>query len=180
MGYELYLRPASPEAPAPEAAALHQALRDAGATGAEGALCLPAGGAMLDAKLAWNDGVLLGVDLDVPFGAPESDFRAAVLTATRLAGQLHLQLLDPQLGGPLLPAGADDALARWRKANTYAVDTLGRVEDLRAVAELAPPPPAVSPRAKVMLLALGALAVLYLVMSFLLNHVLQAPLPPID
>src|SRR3954452_6155298 len=103
MGYELSLRRRDPAQALPEPPALEAALKSAGATGAEGAYTLAAGGARLGAKLARSEGNLLGVDLELPFGAPTEDFRAALLLAAQLAARLDLALIDPQLGGEVTP-----------------------------------------------------------------------------
>jgi len=180
MGYELYLRRRDPEASLPDPSALASSLKDAGAMGAEGALSFACGGARVGAKLAWHDGTLQGVDLDVPFGAPEADFRAAVLLGARLGAKHSLALNDPQLGGELTPERAEDAVAAWRTANSYAVNTAGVIEDARSASVWTPPPQGLKPRTKLMLYALGGLAVAYLIFGWLLEFLLKAPLPPID
>lgn len=179
MGYELCLRRRT-DGPELAAEPLAAELRAAGAVGAEGALTFTAGGAQVPVKLAWNDGRLLGADLDVPFGAPESDFRAAVLLAAGLAAKLGTSVEDPQLGGELTPDRAEAAVESWRRASRYALDTAGRVEDPRNASVWAPPPTGLRPRTRLMLYALGALVAVYFIADFLLAHLLQAPLPPID
>ena len=130
--------------------------------------------------MARLEGALAGVDLEVPFGAPEGDFRATVLLATTLAAKLELAVVDPQLGGELTPDKADAAVETWRAASKYAIDTAGRVEDARNAAPLEPVPPMVSPRGKAMLIGLGVLVVAYLVLSWLVTSLVTTQLKPID
>ncbi|MBS2029824.1 MAG: hypothetical protein JST54_18125 [Deltaproteobacteria bacterium] len=180
MGYELCLRRKAPDQPLPDGAAITAALQAAGATGAEGALQFAAGGAKVPARLARKDGELQGVDLEIPFGAPDDDFRAAVLLGTLLSTQLNMSLMDPQLGGELTPARAEDAVGSWRTATKYAVDTAGIVEDARNMAPVEPPPPVIGPRGKAMLIVLGVLVVAYLLLSWVVGDLIQAPVRPID
>ena len=114
-----------------------------------------------------SEGVLRGLDVEVPFGAPESDFRAALLSAA-------------QLGGEVTPARAEAVVSAWRSANTYAVDTAGVIEDARSALPLHEPPKLISPRTRLIFIGLGLLVVGYLIFEWLLATVLSPGLKPID
>lgn len=180
MGYELYLRRADPATTLPDGASVEATLRDAGVQGAEGAWRVPAGDAQVPLRLVRSEGALSGFDVEVPFGAPESDFRAALLASAQIAARLSLVLVDPQLGGEVTPSRAEAVVAAWRSANTYAVDTAGVAEDARRALPLEPPPKLVSPRTRVILIGLGLLVVAYLLFDFVLVHLLRPGLKPID
>lgn len=180
MGYELHVRRRALDQPAPELPALEGALREAGATGAEGAFVLPAGGAKLPARISRAEGALVGLDLDVPYGAPDEDFQAALLLAAQLAAKLGLVLQDPQLGAEITPAQAEQSLSSWRTANRYALETAGNVEDVRNAAPLEAPKPGLTLRTKVILGALGILVLAYLILNWVLGLMLQPVVKPID
>ena len=148
--------------------------------GAEGALFFQAGGARVAARLARADGALQGVDLDVPYGAPEEDFHAAVLLASTLAVKLELLVMDPQLGGELTPARAEAAVATWRSSSKYAMDTLGAAEDARRSAPIEALPPMVGTRSKVMLSVIGLVVAAYLLLSWLVGELITTVDKPID
>ena len=180
MGYELYLRPASPDLPVPAPEAIEAALREAHVRGAEGAYVLPAGGAQVAVRWSRTDGELRGLDVEVPFGAPDSDFRAALLSVAQIGARLSLVLLDPQLGGEVTPARAEAVVGAWRSANTYAVDTAGVIEDARSAMPLAEPARLINPRTRLILIGLGALLAAYLVFDWLLGTFMRPGLKPID
>jgi hypothetical protein len=180
MGYELYLRPADPATPLPDPQVIEAALREANVRGAEGAFTLPAGGAQVAVRWSRTEGVLRGLDVEVPFGAPDADFRAALLSAAQLGAKLSLVLLDPQLGGEVTPARAEAVVGAWRSANIYAVDTAGVVEDARSALPMPTSPKLVSGRTRLLLIGIGLLLVGYLIFEWLLSAVLQPGLKPID
>lgn len=180
MGYELHLRRRAPDQAVPEVSALEQALRSAGATGSEGAFTLSAGGARVPARIARADGALTGLDLDVPYGAPDDDYRAALLLGAQIAARLELALLDPQLALEITPGTAERSFESWRTANGYALNTAGIVEDVRNAAPMEAQKPFLALRTKVILGAVGVLVVAYAILSWALTFLLQTPVKPID
>jgi len=177
MGYNLYLRRKDPAAPL-DSAPLTAALTTAGAQPREGGYALPAGGGRLSARLAPAEGGgALGLDLEMPFGAPEVDFRAALLLAAELGARLELAVMDPQRGGEVTPATAEATVAGWVEANKYAVDTAGLIEDVRSALPLEPPKPLWNTRTKILvaLLTLGVLG--YQLLTWALSLAVPPPLP---
>jgi hypothetical protein len=173
MGYDLYLRGKTPEA-AVDRAKLEAALRAAGATDKDGAFSLPVGQGRCRAQLTAT-----GMDLEMPFGAPEADFRAALLQAAELGARLELTLMDPQRGAEVTPASAEATVQTWIKANRYAVDTAGLVEDVRNALPIEPPKSQWNAKSKV-LLALIALVVLAYEVLMLSLSLFTTPPRPID
>jgi hypothetical protein len=192
MGYDLYLRRKTPEA-ALNAESILQALREASsgsATNSATAMTaaspsenfeLKVGTGKVRAKLSRSEGNLLGADLEVPFGAPDDEFRATLVLVAGLAARLDLMLVDPQRGAEITPGTADMSVDQWRQANRYALDTAGMVEDPRAALPIEQQPTFWTVRTKVILSLVGLGVLALVLLNFLLLHLGSHELPiPID
>ena len=133
MAYDLYVR-RKDGAPPLETPALEEALTAAGAVAGPAGWTLKSGGAAVSVQPSKHEGALTGVELSCPFGCPEEDFRALLLTATTLTTRLDAQLMDPRLGAEITPSRAEEAVESWRAANRYALGTAGAYEDVRNMA----------------------------------------------
>jgi hypothetical protein len=173
MGYDLYLRPRQPEL-TPDREQLLAALRARGWHAETNAMPLVPSGPSIRCTP-----VEKGADLEVPFGAPEGDFRATLLLGAELAAKLDLQFVDAQRQAEITPASAEEAVQSWTRANKYAVDTAGRVEDVRNAIPVEPVKPYWNTRSKVVVALLALFFVLYQLLM-LSVELIKAPLRPID
>ena len=173
MGYNLSLRPRRPELSIERAQVL-EALTGSGWSAATKALVLAPSGASIRCEL-----VERGVDLEVPYGAPESDFRATLLVGAALCAKLDLDFIDGERQRDITPGSAEEAVQSWIRCNRYAVDTAGRVEDVRNAIPPEPIKPQWNTRSKV-IVALIAVAVVAYQLLMLSLELMKAPLRPID
>ncbi len=180
MGYELYLRRAGDRTV--DEAAVEKRLADAGARldrdrwvvelrHTVGDRTVASSGSVAFKPLRDEKG-LSGFDLDVPFGTPEGELRAAFLVAAELGDTGPMTLFDPQLGKTLLKSAEDDLVASFRTVNKWQVDLAGVREDVRADAPVEPAKPLVDRRTRIFLYTVGAIVLLAWVASKVLSSLL--------
>ncbi len=134
-----------------------------------GPLSIPNGPAKVAARLYRLEGGVAGADLEVAFGGTELELRRAFQFAQQLADQAGGVVFDPQLSVTVGRGSLEDVVGRWRTSQNWLGDVAGTLEDGRAMLDLAPPPPLISPRNRVILLVGGGLLALYWLVGVLLN-----------
>ncbi|HEY3450881.1 MAG TPA: hypothetical protein VGK67_31275 [Myxococcales bacterium] len=129
----------------------------------QGPWTLKNGKGRVEVRLSRLEGAegLRGADFDVPFGGTEDELRTVYAFLLGLAEQLQLSVFDPQLATLVGKGSEESVVGRWQESQSWMVDTMGVMEDSRSLAPLTEPPPLVTRSNKILLAALGLLALLW-------------------
>lgn len=121
----------------------------------------------VEVKPLREGGQLLATEIQVPLSERSELIREVVLESLLLATEAKLKVFDPQLARPLVPADDTAVADQYLKTAKYAGGVMGVSEAVGAA--FTPAKEGFTPTTKMVVIALGALVILYIIMNSLMG-----------